>query len=114
MALRSVTMPVISSLTRALVPASGILEYFSIPASHESEGRWALGKKARLLFIKDDEFRVQTRMWLSHVSCPHVSSGGPSLLRASKQAILESAGQPASAMDAEFSLTRLQKRCVIE
>ena len=112
--LRSVAMSLISSLARALALVSGIAEYLSMPDSHESEGRCARGKNACLLFIRAEGLRVHTRMWLSHVSCPHASPGGPSVHRASRHAILESAGQPESAIDAEFSLTRSQKRWAIE
>ena len=47
-------------------------------------------------------------MWLSHVNCPHASSGGPFLSKESKHAILDSAGHPPAASTAVFSLTNSQ------
>ena len=56
---------------------------------------------------------VQTNTWLSQTSCPHASSGGPSLPRVSKQAIRDSVGHPPTARTAMFSLISSQKEEIV-
>ena len=101
------------SRTCSFVLLSRIPENFPIPATQESSGNCVLGKNVRFLPIRLAALTVQMRTWLSHVNCPHASSGGPSLARESRQAIRDSAGHPPAASTAMFSLTSSQNSAMI-